>query len=79
MRATFQIKLAGEKAQVENAIDAIGDDLNKQGLMYDEDFEALLGQGGDPIGLILRTLRAVQAVTAYIQQPRFGIYMVEVE
>lgn len=78
IRATFEVKLAGEPAAIEQAIVAIGDELSDAGFMYDEDYEALYGNAWATTGVRFHTVKSLQFFLSNVLQQITELYAVQV-
>jgi hypothetical protein len=74
-RASFELRLTGEPADVERAATDLADRLAEAGYVFEEDFESLHGAGWAVVGLRLRTAGAVLAALDLV--PHVGAYLVE--
>jgi hypothetical protein len=73
IRATFDLTLSGDPAEVAQAAEELIELLSAEGFIFDEDFTGLFGEGFALTGVRLHTagaistaLRLVPAVNAYL-------------
>lgn len=76
MRVNFTIKFNGSREEIDATIEALDEPLTESGLMYDEDYEALLDGPGDPVGFILHSFNAVKFFVAAVEE--MNLEMIEV-
>lgn len=75
IRATFELTLSGDPAEVETAAEQLIELLAEEGFIYDEDFTGLFGEGFALTGLRLHTAGAISAALQLV--PVVNCYLIE--